>query len=349
MKKIDGNSEYKQRINLSNYAYTVIMQDLDNYAPGASMSGFFNDIIEAYRKKIEASIDVQVEKHKKHLLTYFPEMKTDPRIKKLIEDYRTQLIQEAYTSSAPKGESILFRLNKKNFEMLYGSDKHPGIEAINYIRPSIYLKALFEEFAKLPSVTRERLYFRTLIKEIENSAIPNGYMLNVTIGSHVYRVRPYKILQDTELSHLYLAGISKCISSPGPERIASFRLSNLQGNTILLDELATQKLSKNEAANIDDKIRKVGVQYLVADNSAEIKLRFHHSGEKMFRKKTQLRPVPIKVTEDGEYTFACSTQQIANYFFSFGKHVEILEPEDLRKAFIAGYQNACELYTKSAR
>ena len=100
----------------------------------------------------------------------------------------------------------------------------------------------------------------------------------------------------------------------------------------------------DEKRAIEERICKYGVQYLVAENSMPVKVKFHYYGEKIFRQKTYLRPNPIGKPVDGVYTFACTERQAANYFFSFGRNVEILEPEKLRQNFALGYRQAAEMY-----
>lgn len=349
MKAVKGNDEYKQRINLSNYAATILWQDYENYSASMPVAGFLNNIIKNFKAKAKASIDYEVQRYQKRLedtLSIFGEESMAREIiERLTAEYRSELIQKMRTAPLPKGESILFRLNKENFETLYGKDGTNGIEASNYSRPSLYLKALFEEFTRLPTCERECFYFTNIITDVEDIAIPNGYLLEITLGKHRYIMRPYKILSDTEQTHLYLAGKSTCVTEPNShEKIASFRITNLSREIKILKEDARSPLSKDDIADIEDKIRKVGIQFLVAEPTSEVKLRFHYSGEKLFKQKTHLRPVPVTISEDGVYTFDCSIQQIANYFFSFGRNVEILSPEKLRNDFMVGYQRAYETY-----
>lgn len=168
--------------------------------------------------------------------------------------------------------------------------------------------------------------------------------IEIELGNQTYHMRPYKIMQDTEHQHLYLTGRSRNVSRCQDERIASFRMSNLGTAIKIVRELPPRKITKEEKQEIDEKIRKVGVQFLVADDNVITKLRFHGNGMKMYKRKSQLRPAYLEKTEDGVYIFNCSTEQIANYFFSFGRHVEILEPERLRRDFMVGYRRAYELY-----
>jgi hypothetical protein len=348
MKPVSGNIENKQRVNLSNHANAVLQKDFEDYESEISWYGFLNDIISGYRKRAKASIDIQIQEYREELIKILSSFdqcsEMQHIIDRLVDSYQEKLTDKMKRERYPKSESVLFRLNKENFSLLYGSEGCPGAESAHYDRPSLYLKALFEEFARLPSCERERIYSRKKIEDLEDSAIANGYIIEIVLGNQMYHMRPYKIIQDTEHRHLYLAGRSRNISRQEDEKIASFRLSNLGSNARQAKELPAKKLTKDEKLDIDDKIRKVGVQYLVADDNVITKLRFHYSGKKMYRRKAQLRPAYVKKTDDDIYIFNCSTEQIANYFFSFGRNVEILEPEKLRRDFMVGYKRAYELY-----
>ena len=129
------------------------------------------------------------------------------------------------------------------------------------------------------------------------------------------------------------------------ERIVSFRLTNLASSDAQVEVFQQKKaLTRDEKFEIEERIRKNGVQYLVSQETERIKVRFHAGGEEMYRKKLHLRPVCVEKTEDNIYIFDCSERQAANYFFAFGRNVEILAPEKLRQDFLTGYQRAYNLY-----
>ena len=353
MKKSPYNEEQKQRINLSNYAEVVLRQDYVLYGRNTKWTGFLNEIISVYSIKNKISIDEDVNSYRKQLkeaLACFDDSdKLNEIIETLVVDYQSKL-REIRFRNAPKGESILFRLNNENFNKLYGKNGKPILLGRDYERPSQYLKALLEEFTRLPMSEREALYFRGILREIRDVAIGNNHAVEVCIGSQIFHVRPYKVMQDTGAQHLYLVGKSRNITRHGEEKIASFRISNLDDNNstyTLLAEEPENGLKKEENDEIEEKIRKVGVQYLVED-SVIIKLRLDIKGKDMYKKKTQQRPVHIDKIGDDVYVFDCTTQQIVNYFFSFGCHAEILEPESLRRALKVGYQRAYELYNNES-
>jgi predicted DNA-binding transcriptional regulator YafY len=102
------------------------------------------------------------------------------------------------------------------------------------------------------------------------------------------------------------------------------------------------KLTREEARDIEKKLRRTGVQYLVGQES-EILLRLTEAGQREFTQRSYMRPNPDSVEGD-LYRFSCTERQIRNYFFSFGRDVQILEPESLRREFLEGYRQALAVY-----
>ena len=111
---IIGNEDHKQRVNLSNLAQSVIEIDQASFDEGGSLSGFLNRIITAFRDTAEASIDLTVKERQQKLLMsgYAPDIAIQ-----LADEHRKQLLQKI--QSYPAGDSLMFRLNNYNFDMLY--------------------------------------------------------------------------------------------------------------------------------------------------------------------------------------------------------------------------------------
>ena len=68
----------------------------------------------------------------------------------------------------------------------------------------VYLKALFEEYARLPYAKREQIYFKDWIKDF-NTAKNEGRSLKIyqSTSQKSFHVIPYKILQDRLLNSVY--------------------------------------------------------------------------------------------------------------------------------------------------
>ena len=358
MKAVRGNEENKQRINLSYQAYMVLTQDYEQFRAVQSVSGFYNDIITRYMPQAKATnaVAMQVVKEEwNKILSLIQDSDLKAKIlRKLEREYLLKRKLAVQKSPHGKGTSFTIRLNNENFQKLYGEDA--AVEMAVYDRPSQYLKEILEEFARLPGSRREAFYLHELIGKLASEAhkqdfqqagtISHHNLIGITLRERQYVVRPYKILADTEQAHLYLVGMSKNLYEPDTEeRIVSFRLANLAASDVSIEVFQQKKaLSRDEKLDIEERIRKNGVQYLVSQETERIKVRFHAGGEEMYRKKLHLRPVCVEKTEDNIYIFDCSERQAANYFFAFGRNVEILAPEKLRQDFLTGYQRAYNLY-----
>lgn len=358
MKAVKGNEENKQRINLSHQAYMVLTQDYEQFRTAQSVSGFYNEIISRYMPQAKATNAVEMqlvkEEWNKILSLVRDQELKEKLLKKLEKEYLAKKKLAVQKSPHGKGTSFTIRLNNENFEKLYG--KEAAIEMAVYDRPSQYIKEILEEFARLPGSRREAFYLQDLIGQLASEAhkrdfqqagtISHHNIIGITLRGRRYFVRPYKILSDTEQAHLYLIGLSKNMYElDAEERIVSFRLTNLASSDAQVEVFQQKKaLTRDEKLDIEERIRKNGVQYLVSQESERIKVRFHAGGEEMYRKKLHLRPICVEKTEDNIYIFDCSERQAANYFFAFGRNVEILAPEKLRQDFLTGYQRAYNLY-----
>lgn len=326
---VEGNLEQKQRVNLSSFARGVVEQDHQVFGGRKAFSGFLNRIIELFSPMAEASIEAAVEQRRQSLRG-----RVEPKVAAvLLEEYRQELLRKK--EAWPQGDSLTFRLNNRNFEMLY----EDRAESSSYEAPSKYLKALLEEYARLSPSDRERVYFSAQIEEVILPAVEAGYPLEVTVNGRAFTVRPYGVMADAYGAHMYLVGYS--CPEGGQEQIASFRISRLE--KLRLGKRSDRKrLTREEIRLLEKKLQKTGVQYLVGDVQ-QIRLRLTPTGQREFNQRSYMRPNPDSVS-GGEYTFSCTQLQVRNYFLSFGAEVEILSPESLRQTFADAYRKALQVY-----
>lgn len=327
-----GNEDHKQRINLSSLARSVVDMDKSMFEPDGSLSGFLNRIITAFRDKAEASIDAMTEERRRQLSAggYPPAI-----TKRLVEEYRRQLQtkQEAY----PQGDSLMFRLNNHNFDILY----EQRAESTAYAAPSKYLKALLEEYARLSPSERERVYYSTTIEEVFQPAIDAGLWVDAQINGRRYWIKPHSVMADPFNSHLYLVGMARRVDKPSDkEVIVSFRISRVAAAK--LRRQPGGRLTAEEKRQIEKRLQQVGVQYLIGAQD-NIAVRLTPAGRQSFLQRSYMRPLPRQVEGD-VYHFSCSPIQIRNYFLSFGKDAEVLEPAFLRQEFADAYRDAVAIY-----
>ncbi len=335
-----GNEEHKQRVNLSALARTVLETDFALFG-GKTRSGFFNRIITIFAPCADASIDNAVEEYGDQLHGVLADIKDSEQKKSLmdalVDDRRRHLLLKK--ESYPKGESVIFRLNNENFNELY----EDGRERNNYATPAKYLKALFEEYARLSPAERERVYFSEMI-DILHQAIDRHDVIETVLGNTPFLIRPYAVMADSYGTHMYLVGLSRPKEDPRDEneRIVSIRVSRLEG----VKRRARHNLGKltiDNKLDMEEKLRCVGVQYLVGE-AENITLKLTPHGQREFLQRAHMRPQPTAVTQDGVYTFYCTPRQIKNFFISFGKDVEILAPLSLREEFVETYREALCAY-----
>ena len=326
---IIGNEDHKQRVNLSSLARSVIEMDQSVFAADGSLSGFLNRIITGFRESAQASIDLSARRQHSQLLHEGFETAI---AEKLTARYRQELT--ARVGSYPKGDSLMFRLNNQNFDLLYEQQA----ECSAYSAPSKYLKALLEEYTRLSPSDRERVYYHDLITGTIQPALDAGYLLELQMGDKTFTVRPYSLMSDPFNSHLYLVGMARRADKP-QENLASFRITRLSA---VKQRRQKGKLTAEEKAHAEKQLQQLGVQYLVGTQD-HIRVRLTQAGKQAFLQRSYMRPIPEKVEAD-VYHFHCSPMQIRNYFLSFGKDAEILEPAFLRKEFAKIYKEAAKLY-----
>jgi predicted DNA-binding transcriptional regulator YafY len=127
------------------------------------------------------------------------------------------------------------------------------------------------------------------------------------------------------------------------EQIASFRVTRL--TQVRRRSHPRGRLTADDRRDIEEKIRQVGVQYLIGTGD-RICVRLTQKGRREFLQRSYMRPMPERVEKD-LYYFSCTSMQVRNYFLSFGADAEILEPESLRQEFIRVYREALDHYEKS--
>lgn len=343
----DRVGDQKQHLNLSVYAYDVIHSDMllfDNQ----KITNFLNLIFDHYRLDAEASISLVLGRYRSELDDIFSKIKTEDKTKKVIIDTfverkKNMLINKA--AQYEKGNYFKFYLNKKNFEYLTGDksdcDEPDCNENDYYKNCGQYIKSVIEEYARLPYVERERIYYKERISIIEK-AIKEKKQLHIITGSKkIYYVYPYKILQDPLATTNYLVGFSYSDIRSKEQKIpCSFKIAALQTVKMKTDN---GKITAKEEAFLEQKIERRGVQFMVGEET-RIRIRLTEAGVYRYNRYIHLRPAVSEIQEPNIYVFNCTETQAQFYFFKFGADAEVLEPERLRKHFQEMYRDAANLY-----
>lgn len=333
----------KQHLNLSPFAYDVIHNDMFAFGED-KLSGFINTVFDYYHPIAEASIARTLNVIKddlQNILANIPdENKTvNQIIRRILVAKKSNLTQKV--NSYGKGKSFKIWLNKKNLEYLtwqYSECK----EDIHYSSRGKYIKCVIEEYARLPYVEREKIYYSPVIKTIED-AIKEGCQLGIVTDSEkAYSVYPYGILCDPLSTSNYLVGHCKRYGYEADEkRPCSFRISALK--SIKAERSKRAFIKESERKRLTELIASRGVQFLVG-RDAEVVVKLSDSGINKYQRQVHLRPALIEKKNENIYVFQCTTAQAEFYFFKFGPDAEIISPPQLRRRMARMYEKASEIY-----
>jgi predicted DNA-binding transcriptional regulator YafY len=276
--------------------------------------------------------------------------------------YKSELINSLPSAHSEETLSEKVRLDQTNLKLLselQEQDEFYGIKGEKFVK--VYLKSVFEEYARLPSYKREQIYFKTLLSTIED-AIRNSRKLKIYLTAkysdaakkryqRVFHVAPYKILQNKTNNYNYLVGYTQELKDGEllESRPSSFRLSAIADVHTLA---GTSALTKPKKDRIEKAIRENEVEYLAGD-TIEVIVRFTKKGLDNLKRQIYMRPVDREKLEETEthttYSFVCTEVQATNYFFKFGKHAYIVEPAELREKFKKRYIDSYNTYIENEK
>ena len=339
----NGAENSKQHLNLSAFAYEVLSYDMFAFGE-EKLSGFLNTVFEYYYPQAEASISLRLNDLQgmlsKTLDGFAGDIKTKERIiKTLVAQKKDSLLKKA--GSYEKGISFKFWINKKNLEYL--TQEHSECcEELYYPRRGQYIKCVIEEYARLPYIERELVFFKPFVDATEEAIREEKRLRVVTGRGSVYSVYPYKILHDPLSTANYLVGCRKRYDCPDGEKLpCSFKLSALA--SVRVERSKSAFMREREKRKLVEKISSRGVQFMVG-NEAEIHVRLTDAGICKYRRQAHLRPALLEKRGEDIFVFRCTTAQAEFYFFKFGRDAEILLPLELRKKFISMYEHAADVY-----
>lgn len=338
------NEVQKQHINLSTYAWDIIKSDMYMFSTNTSapsLSGFLNKIFLGSVDTSPANLTNNVaDKRNSYLqsLQAFNSSLTETFIESLINDYIVELKNKFL--GFPKGIGKKFRLNNEAYNIISGIPEN-SLENMIYGKPGLYLKAIFETYARLPFIEREQLFFSPQL-EIIKQAIQFGYSIEIQLlNKQEFHVIPYKIITDVSSNFTYIAGRSS-LKNTSEYHFSSFRLSRIQ--KVKFNYTEKTLLSDDDKKELDTLISTKGIPFLL-NNLITAKVKLSDKGVKKYYTQLHLRPQYTDKSKDNIFTFTATKEQLLFYFFKYGTDAEILEPEDLRNEFIKSYKNALDVYT----
>ena len=352
--------ENKQRLNLSSYAHDILLHDVGAVQPentlkrgaGEISSNIVNHIFHMFFQDAESSILLALRKKKQELDALFAQMNDETARQQAfnfcLEAYERELVEASVRRQKTKGYALSVRINHDNLEYLASEE---GRAEGKWYQDQIgkYFKALLEEYCELPYVTRERIYYKDILDTISLAILEKKQLKLILHGgnaenqgdkNHVLYVKPWECLDDSAHTYNYLVGMMS-LPQEAIWRIGVVRLTSIQ-KCVRISR--SGYLDAEEKRAIQEAIKKKGIQFLPEQGTLRrIIVELTPEGEKMYRKILHLRP--LYVSKNGaRYEFSCTQRQADNYFFKFGHHVKIIEPETMAQSFCRRYRLAAKQY-----
>lgn len=338
----DCEKNNKQHLNLSIQAREVL--EYDRYTFGCKgISTIINRVFQYYAPDAQASVSLRLNCLRGQLARLLLDVKDEKTKKRvtelLLENEKCRLLAAA--GSYEKGIGIKFWLNNKNLSYLTEPDSECHEEQYYEEHRGKYIKSVLEEYARLPYVKRERVYFSPFIQEI-NTALRRHCQLRVRTGNKTsYSVYPHGIFCDPLSTANYLVGFSKRYDHPEDNmRPCSFRISAL--DSIKAEKSKSAFLKEERRKELSQIISSRGVQFM-SGGEEEVCVRLTEAGKVKLQRQIHLRPVLVNHGED-VFVFRCTAAQAEFYFFKFGADAEILKPAPLRERFKEMYERAFFTY-----
>ena len=342
------NPSQRISLSLSIEAYSTIQSDMDVFQNKPNFDGFINRVISNFKDTSDASISLALEREREKYYTRLSSRDQANKeevkcIERLLSGYRDDLIKRM--NSFPNGVIKKPRINNDNYSSLeMGSNRFQEFDY--YPREGRYIKALLEDYSRLPFFEREGIYYGDIISNIDY-AISGHYIITLDYTNRKQEkkrlsLRPYKIVSSSLLRYHYLLALS--VDRQESPRITSLRISRIS-KAIPLKR--TSHITKQEAAYIESEIQSKGIQYLVGQNN-RYEVLFTEHGYALYNSILYLRPKAIEesICDDGniKMIFDCSEEQIKNYFLQFGKEAVISKPKNASDWFKTYYYNAYMTY-----
>ena len=349
---IPDDSNYKQHVNINEHAWEIIANDIlvfNNMPERVNYNGFFNRIlincIKSSRFTLACRFEVLNGQYKELILRNMNV--TDPDMAQVIERMRDIFIQKQisdlnYDLMKSKGHQFSIKLQIRAKDYLALSEDSRYFDG----HLGRYLKFIFEEYAKLPNIEREQIYFLEKYEKIKE-AIDDFNILKIIVKDRKDIFFPYCIRSDNDNMFNYVAGFTinenYGAKSDDKLRVTSYRLSNLN----IIEKLNGQKykITKLDKIMIETAIKKKEIRFLFGETT-KIKIYMTKEGVRKYQYMIHQRPKYYSVhKKERVYEFHCTERQIINYFFKFGEDAIVLEPEGLRIRMRDLYDSASNVYS----
>lgn len=347
------NSDQKQSINLSEDARIVVRQDMASFGC-KKYSGFFNRVILNYYADADATLSRARQRIFEAFCNDLTELPEDPKaqrafranLKKLpmaqrehaaeiLADNTVQKLKEQVIDRYPRGSGIKFRINNELFQYLTESSEcqEDGAYCDSIGR---YLKAILEEYARLPYHRREKIYYAQWFTDIENAIEAQKRLAVTVLNGAEYSVKPCQILTDSQSTYHYLVAWN-----PKTKEVWPFRISNIQKLRQLRD---SGKISENEKLTVEAALRQKDVPFL-GEPVQVVRVQLTEAGIHKYNTLLHMRP-RYEEKDENIFTFHAPLRQVQYYFEKFGPDAKILEPAELAQKMQQWHQQAALQYER---
>ncbi len=349
VKSTASSPEQRQHINISQYAYDVILSDSQTFLGKTNISGFINRIVlnlgEDFFNMIASNEEDRITEELDSFKRIGKLKKLSEEEKRTIHDIALSHLHKTVHKNMdyPKDVTIKIRLQNELYDELY-SDPSDWIGHQFGITQSQYIKAIVEYYSRNTFYRREGIFFKDLINIINNN--DNKSLLRITLqNGYSFIVKPYRLSYEYEADYHYLIGLAKSNSDQTDYHSASWRLSRIKD--IKLRATGSAKISQKEQKQLEKIIKDNGVNYILG-RTTEFVIRLTETGIDMYNTIFHSRPQydSLKSNDDGTFTMTitASERQITNYFFTFGKEAQIISPESTREWILKRHKEAIEAY-----
>ena len=337
------NCDQKQHLNLSEEAWLILEQDRAAFG-WETPTGFLNHILLRYCRTAEASLFLTRQRKRLEYREHLKELPEEYRdlAAGILADRDIGVIQDRL-KTYPKGHGLKFRLC--NELVAYLTEKSVKKNRAGECREDAcygnhtgrYLKALLEEYARLPYLQRERICYAEYFSTLELCiAGKRQVKLRVSSGSE-FLVRPFRIMTDAQSTYHYLIAWSD-----RDERPFSYRISSLQ-SVSQTSQGGSLTLEKKE--RIIRALQQNDVPY-IADTPQEVRVRLTPGGIRKYQTILHLRPQYSRVEPENVYVFCCTLRQAEHYFSKFGPDATVLSPRKLADRLRRFHLRALESYPR---
>jgi len=316
MKNFDGSSiDRRQRVNLSDEAFSLVKSDSFTFA-GSGFISYSEMICRLFLMFAEQSAA------KRQDLVRTAELLARKASKPSRAQQKTPSLQNGVLAYLSQSD-VAAVINNKCFG---GS-------------PGKFIKAVIEEYAEMPFIEREKIYYKDIVDKINCNL---NRRLRIVIGSQTLLVKPYQIIPDKQSAYNYLTCFSAKSNSPAPAQysVASLRISRIKSVTVLPDSEFV--FNDTDIDKMKQAITERGVPFL-RDEVCDVIIELKDVGKSLFNAITFQRPEVRSVVGD-IYNFRCTVTQAEIFFFRFGAEATVITPKELREKFKKRYNRAAEIY-----